>query len=217
MREPPLPEGAGPEPTPAKKVPLSRNPFVLGFLIGIAFLTVLPFLQRPFLKAPPPIATLAPWKLPTTDGGFVGSEELKGTVWLASFPPPTCEAACQEKQQRFGRVLNHIDDLDGGVALVSFAFDTTVIEPAGGLLPGRWYVTRASAAELDTALTSLREGFTRFGGRDGGATAAEFSQVPGYALVDQNGALRGFWMDTDTGRGNAINAARLLAKFGPNP
>ncbi|MEW5743211.1 MAG: hypothetical protein AB1938_30125 [Myxococcota bacterium] len=206
-----------PDAAPEKKAPFYKNPFVIGFVLGIAFLTVLPFIQRPFLKAPPPISTLAPWRLPTVDGGVIGSEELKGTVWLASFPAPDCTGECREKQQFFGRALNHIDDLDGGIALVSFAFDSKVIEPPPGLLPGRWYVTRATAAELDAALSSLRAGFTAFGGRDGGATAAEFSQVPGYALIDQNGALRGFWMDTDTGRGNAINAARLLAKYGPNP
>lgn len=202
---------------PEKKGPFYKNPFVIGFFIGIAFLTVMPFLQRRFLKAPPPIATLAPWRLSTTDGGVVGSVELQGTVWLASFPRPSCEGECRDKQQFFARALNHIDDLDGGIALVSFAFDTTVLEAPSGLLPGRWYVTRATAAELDAALSSLRGAFTAFGGRDGGATAAEFSSVPGYALVDQHGAVRGFWMDTDTGRGNAINAARLLAKYGPNP
>lgn len=210
---PEAPAGAGPEP----KKPFWKNPFVLGFVIGIAFLTVLPFMQRKFLKAPPPISTLAPWALSTVDGGSIGSEALKGTVWLASFPPPECTSKCQDDQARFGRALNHIDDFDGGIALVTFAFDSTVLPPVPDLLPGRWYVTKASAAELDGALSSLREGFTKFGGRDGGLTAAEFSDVPGLALVDQNGDLRGFWMDDQAGRGNAINAARLLARYGPNP
>lgn len=213
MAEPSPPE----VPAPEAKKPVWKNPYVIGFLIGIVFLTALPFLQRKFLKAPPPISTLAPWVLPTTDGGTVGSQALKGTVWLASFPPPTCDAKCQDDQARFGRALNHVDDFDGGIALVSFAFDTTDIAPVPDLRPGRWYVTRATAAELDGALVSLRAGFTAFGGRDGGATAAEFSKVPGLALVDQNGDLRGFWMDDQAGRGNAINAARLLARYGPKP
>jgi hypothetical protein len=199
------------------KTPVWRNPYVIGFFIGIAFLTALPFVQRKFLKAPPPIARLAPWVLPTVDGGTIGSRALEGTVWLASFAPPSCGPKCQEDQARFGRALNHIDDFDGGIALVTFAFDTTELKPVPGLLPGRWYVTRATAAELDGALASLRDAFTKFGGRDGGTTAAEFSQVPGLALVDQNGDLRGFWPDDHAGRGNAINAARLLARHGPNP
>lgn len=203
---------------PEKKVPVYKNPFVLAFLIGITFLTVLPFLQRRFLKAPPPIATLAPWRLPTTDGGMIGSAQLLGTVWLASFPPPSCEAPCREKQQDFGRVLNHVDDFDGGIAIVSFAFDTTAFDVDPSLRPGRWYVTRAIEDELNVALASLRSGFVTFAaGRDAGATAADFSHLNGLALVDQDGALRGFWMDDAPGRGNAINAARLLARYGPNP
>jgi len=213
------------EPTPAppsaaepeKKVPVYKNPFVIGFLVGIAFLTALPFMQRPFLKAPPPIGTVAPWHLPTVDGGVIGSADLKGTVWLASFPPPTCIAMCPEKQQGFGRTLNHVDDFDGGIAIVTFAFDTTHFTPPAELRPGRWYVTRGTEAELDAALASFRAGFAQFAHRDGGATAVDFSDTPAIALVDQDGALRGFWMDDAPGRGNAINAARLLARYGPTP
>lgn len=217
MSEPQATPETPPETGPETKKPVWKNPYVLGFLIGIVFLTAMPFVQRKFLKAPPPISTLSPWVLPTVDGGTVGSQALKGTVWLASFPPPSCEAKCQDDQARFGRALNHVDDFDGGIALVTFAFDSTELKPVPDLLPGRWYVTKATAAELDGALVSLRDGFTKFGGRDGGATAAEFSQVPGLALVDQNGDLRGFWLDDQAGRGNAINAARLLARYGPNP
>ena len=52
---------------------------------------------------------------------------------------------------------------------------------------------------------------------DAGTTLEEFAQVPALGLVDQNGALRGFWTTTEIGRGNLINAARLLAKKGPRP
>lgn len=211
------PAAPSPEAAPEKKVPVWKNPFVIGFLLGIAFLTALPFLQRRFLKAPPPIAKLAPWALPTADGGVVGSVALEGTVWLASFPPPACDAPCQDKQAHFARALNHIDDFDGGIALVSFGFDSTAVGPVPDLLPGRWYVTHAPAAQLDGALASLRQGFVTFSGRDGGATAQDFSRLNGLALVDQEGALRGFWMDDAAGRGNAINAARLLARYGPRP
>jgi hypothetical protein len=214
----PTPPGDAPPAAPEPKVPPWKNPFVIAFVLGITFLTVLPFLQRRFLKAPPPIATLAAWQLPTVDGGVIGSTELKGTVWLASFPPPECDAHCREKQQDFGHVLNHVDDFDGGIAMVSFAFDTTAFDVDPSLRPGRWYITRATDAQLNAALASLRTGFITFThGRDAGSTAADFSVLNGLALVDQDGALRGFWMDDAAGRGNAINAARLLARYGPNP
>ena len=45
----------------------------------------------------------------------------------------------------------------------------------------------------------------------------EGGRLTALAVVDQNGALRGFWPDTALGRGNAINAARLLARYGATP
>ena len=44
-----------------------------------------------------------------------------------------------------------------------------------------------------------------------------FAKAHVIVLIDQNGAVRGYWLDDGPGRGNSINAARLLAKEGPTP
>lgn len=181
--------------------------FVAGFVIGAVVLTVLPFMQKKFLKAPAPIRELPQWSLTTASGEAVGSAQLKGRVWLASFVAAPCEGDCVTRQQAFGRSLEHIEDLDGGLVLVSF--DAAAALPASGAL----WLHLGGPGESDV-VDAFREGWRTWAGTDAGTSAAEFSNLPGFAVVDQNGALRGFWKDGPEGRGNAINAARLLYQHG---
>lgn len=193
---------------PSPKGPLWRNPFLIAFVLGAVVLTVLPFMQRRFLRAPPPGPNLGTWALQTADGGTVGANELKGKVWLASF------ASTPVRRTEFGTVLKHTDDLGDAVVLVSFVPPGTT-GPAGG---ARWFVLSGSPQAFEElALRHFQPAYAQFARTDAGSTLAEWAEVPTMGLVDQNGALRGFWHDNDLGRGNAINAARLLAKQGPNP
>jgi hypothetical protein len=185
------------------------NVFVVAFVLGAVVLTVLPLLQRKFLKAPAPIVTLPSWSLATAGGEAVGSDTLRGRVWLASFRSSPCDAECAARQEAFARTLPHVADLDGGVVMV-----TVSLEAAGPSVPG-WYVLGGGSAP--EVVDAFREGWRTWAATDAGSTAAEFARLPGLALVDQNGALRGFWQDTPEGRGNAINAARLLLKHGADP
>lgn len=102
--------------------PVWKNPFVIAFVLGIIFLTAMPILQRRFLKAPPPIRSIGTWEAALAQGGTAGSRALKGQVWLASFAAENCERECREKQEAFGRSLDHIDDVKG-IALVSLFWE----------------------------------------------------------------------------------------------
>jgi hypothetical protein len=197
-------------PAPGGEAPQRRwrpNVFVIAFLLGVVVLTVLPLLQRRFLRAPAPVFAVADWSLVTTGGG-ISSAQLRGRVYLASFVPPDCDDACRARQEEFGRSLRAISDLDGGVVLVTFV--------AGNLpacAPG-WYC--AGGPGVDNVIESFRAGWDAWAHTDAGSTWAEFATLPGEAVVDQNGMLRGFWKDELAQRGNAINAARLLAEHGPS-
>jgi hypothetical protein len=188
-------------------VKLKPNVFVVAFILGAVVLTVLPLLQKRFLKAPEPIRTLQPWSLATSTGEVVSSAGLAGRVWLASFAAQPCDADCSTRQELFGRSLAHLADLDGGVVLVS-------IGSAAPSQPG-WYALSGPGAER--VLEDFRLGWLQWAATDAGSTPDEFAHLPGFALVDQAGALRGFWRDDAAGRGNAINAARLLWQHGARP
>ncbi len=197
-----------PTPEPPATVPLWRNPFVIAFVIGAFFLTVLPFMQRRFLKAPPPGPSLGSWRLELADGGTLGAEQLKGKVWIGSF------AADPVGRAEFSTILRHVEDLGDKIALVSFIAPGER-GPAGS---DRWFVVTGSPTAFEAlAMKQFQPAYAEFARVDAGSTLAEWTSIRTMAVVDQNGALRGFWRDDDLGRGNAINAARLLARHGPTP
>lgn len=204
---------------PEKKVPVWKNPFVIAFAIGVVFLTVAPFIQRQFLKAPPPVHSLAPWVAPTLDGQTLNSQALKGTVWLANFAPEPCAADCRARQELLGRAVNHVDDLDGKIILVTIAMPGAA--PALKDLATKsklWRIVTGTREEVAPILDGFRAGFAKWApATDAGSDAEEFAHLGAIVVVDQNGDIRGFWQDDAAGRGNSVNAARLLAKHGANP
>lgn len=201
------------ESTPPK--PFWKNPYLIGFLLGAAFLTVMPFIQRRFLKAPPPLRQLTAWELPSLGGGPVSTTALKGKVVLATTELGPCDPACLERQKNFGTAVRHVDDLDGGVVVVSFVGE----EAKAGLAElmqtatPAWRFAGGNADQLDPLLGQLQLGLDQFLA----PPSANFAKAHVIVLIDQNDAVRGYWMDDGAGRGNSINAARLLAKHGPNP
>jgi hypothetical protein len=207
-----------PSSPPASPRPKWKDPFVVAFILGIIILTALPFLQRRFLNAPPPIRDLPPWELSALDdGGPLGSAGLAGKVLLMELVPVPCEAECVERQAQFSTGVQHTDDLGDRIHLV------TVIQP-GATEPlaaapalrrsARWHLLTGDASIL---LGALLAGWHDWAQTDAGSTVEDFFRLPAIILVDQQGALRGFWRDDAAGRGNAINAARLLAEHGPRP
>ena len=202
---------------PAPRRPRWKDPFVLAFVVGAVVLTALPFLQRRFLKAPAPVMTLPPWTLTALpDGGELSSRDFQGKVVLLMLARGPCDADCREHQAAFGRGLQHTDDLGDLVQLVSVALPGAEEALAPLAVPGsRWHLARGPAA--GGLVASLREGWRRWVGTDAGATDEDFARLPAVALIDQDGALRGFWHDDPAGRGNALNGARLLARHGPRP
>lgn len=190
---------------PAQKS--SNKPFFIAFVLGALVLTGLPFLQERFLKAPPPILTLTPWSTTAAD---ISSVALSGKVVLLQVEVAPCDADCTKRVTEFGNIVNHVNDLGDKVVLVTLADAQTL-----GALEQRKGASAAwRFAELDSALlTQLQVGLVKFLGAD----STDFARSHSVVLIDQNGAVRGYWQDGTAGRGNAINAARLLAKKGPIP
>ncbi len=207
------------------KPPVWKNPFVIAFVVGALFLTVLPFLQRRFLKAPPPIATVPPLELALPDAGAYDTAQLKGDVWVARFTRDGCAGGCGTGQKAYGAMLKYLDSKGAPIRLVSIV----VPSPDGGALAdtgdARW-LRLGAGGEAPLLLHGFRDpflDFTRHVERgqlvtlDAGTTLADFADLPVLALIDQEGGLRGFWKDDEVGRGNVINAALLLSKYGPRP
>lgn len=207
------------------KTPIWKNPFAIAFVVGAIVLTVLPFLQRTQLRAPEPISQLGKWQLVDQWGKPIGNEQMLGKVWIASFFFSRCPSVCPKQQQDFITVLKHVDDLKQPIELVSISVDPEHDTPevlnayARKLGPSpKWHLLTGSKDALKEIVVKrflVDMGDPR--AIEGSADLFDISHTAKLALVDQNGALRGFWSNDDLGRGNLINAARLLAKRGPNP
>ncbi len=200
-----------PPPADVGAPPSGWKPYVIAFVLGAVVLTALPFFQRLFLKAPPPIKQLDVWALTTLGGGEVSSQTFAGQVVLLTAEIDGCDEACLSRQREFGAMARHFDDLKQPVTLV------TVVGP-GAKGPLQQLSLGASPkwrfAEGETTfLGQLQVALDAFLPPPG----ARFNQSHSVVVIDQNNAVRGFWQGDVAGRGNAINAARLLAKEGPNP
>jgi hypothetical protein len=193
------------------------NPFSVAFVLGALVLTLLPVLQKQFLKAPAPIAPLGVWRLTSIDTERpLGSQELGTRVVLFFFAPGPCDSLCFERQRVFGRGLEHTDDLNDAIHLVTI---TRLLgaETLKGVAHSRWHIVSGTDDEVSNVLESFHRAWATFAGTDAGTSLDEWLRLPAVVLVDQNGWVRGFWRDDAAGRGNAINAARLLAKYGSEP
>ncbi len=203
-----------------------RYPFAAAFVAGAVCLTVLPFCQKQFLRAPPPIGSLGNWELVDESGKPFGSVDLKGKVWVASFFFTRCPGACADEDATAGKILRHVEDLAGKagvapIALVSFTVDPTrdtpevlAAEATRRAVPrGRWKLLTGDPVRVRDLLVN------RFKVEMGDAPddKGKIRHSRKLALVDQNGDVRGFWDADELARGNLINAARLLAKSGPRP
>lgn len=207
-----------------------RNPFVVAFVLGAIVLTILPFVQRRTLRAPPPLAALATWSLPalgapgaapgdtapsdTTALPTVGNAQLDGHVWIATVSRAGC-ADCPAALTQLTSMARHLDDLRQAVRLVAFV-EPGAPRPAHGddaAARASTLVVDARGDDYQALRRTLEQGWTTQLERIGDRLVA-FDARPSLVLIDQRGAVRGFWPPTDEGRGHAINAARMLSRQG---
>ncbi len=193
------------------------NVWTITFVVGAALLTAMPFMQRRFLSAPPPLGPLGTFELlDTATQAKLGTAQLRGKVLILTLAPSACEDACVERSKALARALTHTDDLGDRITLLTVAFPGAVERlPSKG--EGRYHVLSGSREQLQPVLEGLKAAWAGFAGTDAGSTWDEFSALPAFAVVDQEGQVRGFWREDAAGRGNAINAARLLARHGVAP
>lgn len=196
-----------------------RNPFLIAFVFGAATLTALPFLQRLTLRAPPPLAPLGTWSLPSVGGGApLGADALFGKVWLASFVPSPCDSDCEKDLAHFAGAAQHISDLKDRVAMVTFV-ESAAVETAQRHHPKDtqgWHLLTGEPETLGPVWARFAEAWQQQTERLTERSIV-FMARPTYAVVDQDGAVRGFWPADDEGRGHAINAVRMFARYGATP
>ena len=132
--------------------------------------------------------------------------------------PTPCGPECSATLDHFGEVQAHVSDLGDRISLVSFAEAESleVARKAHAHATAAWRLLSGPPDALspiwahfahswDIKMQSLTE------------RRIEFLARPTLAVVDQNGSVRGLWPADDEGRGQAINAARMFARYGTEP
>jgi protein SCO1/2 len=218
--------------TEGKSRPFYKNPWVIGWFVGAILLTVLGPVQRLFLRAPPPLASVGDWSLVDHNGKPFGTEQLKGKVWVADYFFTRCPSICPELTKKMKEVQTSLRRVDKDIHFVSFSVDPTHDTPE---------VLRAYADKMniDTADWTLVTGdledvhalikkrmFIHIGEKEAVAGGAkkddqealfDISHLAKFALFDQAGDLRATFSTDIEGLGSLGNAARLLIRQGPNP
>jgi hypothetical protein len=107
--------------------------------------------------------------------------------------------------------VRHVDDLGDKVVLVTVVGDDArdgLVELTKAATPA-WRFGSPDPSLLGAlqAVANVRASPNR----------VDITRSQAIVLIDQNNMLRDLWPGDGAGRGNSINAARLLAKHGPNP
>lgn len=201
---------------------MKKNPYVIGFVVGAIALTLLPFLQERFLKAPPPIGDLGQWSLVDQDGRPFGAQQLAGSVAVVGTFFTRCPTVCPAQMEKMKRMQKAVADLDGKVRFVAVTVDPEHDQPAVlkdyaaklGADPARWTFVTGERAVVEELL--VKRLMTGVGEKQPVGDLFDIAHSTRFALVDQKGRLRALWPTDDQQLGNMINAARLLAKRGPD-
>lgn len=183
---------------------LHRNPWLIAFVVGAVTLLAL----RPFLRhepEPPPVLYALPeWQLVDHDGERLGSEQLEGEVWVASFFFTSCPSICPALMASMLELQDRFEKADVDVKLVAFSVDPENDTPAvlreygdklGADLDGRWsFVTGSDAAMRELVI----EGFKLHVGdkKRNDEGLIDIAHIGRFVLVDWQGNVRGIY-DTD--------------------
>jgi protein SCO1/2 len=130
----------------------------------------------------------------------ISGNDLVGSVWIADFIFTRCAGQCPIMGTQMAKLRDAFQETPG-IRLVSFtvdpAYDTPDILSTYArryhAQDGRWqFVTGDPQAVMELA----REGF-RLGASDGGTATEPITHSVRLVLVDQQGAIRGYYDATD--------------------
>ena len=153
-------------------------------------------------KSQPPAVLLdAPeFALMDQTGAVFGSQELKGTVWIANFMFTRCTATCPRQTARFEELQQRVRRWPDGahVRLISFTVDpeNDTVErlseyaAAHRADPSRWKFLTGSRQELWRV---SKDGFKLPVAEAAVASTGPITHSPRFILVDEQSRIRGYY------------------------
>ncbi|KYF61139.1 hypothetical protein BE11_22830 [Sorangium cellulosum] len=217
----PLPSERGYAQRPRRGA-LGGRPLLWVALTSLAGLVALFFVSRAVRShaaEPPAIRIPLPaFELTDQRGQRFGLEQLRGRVWIADFIFTTCPTVCPKLTQRMKEIEQRSRDLGGALHLVTFTVDPENDTPevlaqyaaSQGLPLERWTLL---TGPLDQIESTILKGFKIAMGKKESSPGI-FSIFHGerLVLVDQEGAIRGYYEANDEGIPAILRDAGALVK-----
>lgn len=193
-------------------------------LIAAAFLLVAGvavggwlLVDRP--AVPPSLGQLPDWSLVNQSGARLGSDELRGRPWVASFFFSSCQTSCPKILGAMSRLQTRLIDADLDVILTSISVDPQTDTPAVlaefgpkyGVIDGRWHLL---TGEPQAVRRVVVDGFKTFLGEKVQTSddLIDIGHGARLVLVDGAGQVRGRYETDDAGLWALLGAARQLAQ-----
>jgi protein SCO1/2 len=189
------------EPPPWLRL-LRKHIWLVAGLFGVLTLTAI----RPFLRHvpdPPPVLFQLPeYRMVDQDGREFTPETLRGKVWVAGFVFTSCPSTCPAVTRAMADLRERFDRTDIDVMMVSFTVDPEHDTPAVlaeyadsvGADHERW---RFVTGDVASVRALVKDGFKLGIGEPeptrGNADLYDIAHSTKLALVDGNGAVRGYY------------------------
>ncbi|MCB9475365.1 MAG: SCO family protein [Deltaproteobacteria bacterium] len=182
------------------KVPLHKNPFFWGFVVGIVFVTLMRPLTRHIPEPPPVIAPVPTFSLTNQNGEKFGSDDLRGDIYVANFIFTRCKGVCPELSRGMAELQERYAREERPMKLVSFSVDPTYDSPEKlaeyakryNADPARWNFLTGDEA---TVRELLVKGFGQYLGEKTVNTdnLVDIAHSERFVLVDYDGNIRGHY------------------------
>ncbi len=189
------------------------------WVLAVALFASVPIahaLTRRLPEAPPVYYQLPAFELTDDKGQPFGSEDLRGTVWVASFAFTSCPSVCPKLMERMAEVQHRTRNAPA-VRLVTFSVDPEVDTPEKlrayaqrfKASPARWsFLTGDTQVIQDVVVASFR---VALGDKE---SAFQILHSERFVLVDREGRIRGYFDADDAGIEALSKAISLVLNLG---
>lgn len=194
------------------------NPWFLAALAGVVLIPAVRPLLRFEPDPPPVVGQLPEWRLVDQNGKVLGSTDLAGDVYVASFLFTRCPDVCPRMTASLRQLERRFRE-EGvrAVRLVSFSVDPAYDTPGRlrdyarnhGLDEERWSFVTGNEREVRSLVVDgfeqpMGERLILWGG------AVDVAHTTRLVLVDQNGRIRGDYGSDRAGLDEVFHRARQV-------
>ncbi len=206
---------------------MPRSPFASPLVWVLFAAIILVAVARSFLDesgAPPRLPDLGqvpPFRLSTPERAAFGSEDLRGTVYVASFFFTRCPSICSVLMNAMAQLQQRLKGVEG-VRLVSVTVDPANDTPESlaeyaetlGVDAARWTLLTGERERIRELLVA---GFRVAMGEEEvvGENLIDIAHSGKLVLVDQKGRIRGFYDYNQAGVNAVFRDSRSLATTAP--